>query len=1647
MKQASKAFWLIITQAASQSLPLPFAFFYITQILCYLQTISITLLHSGLVKPDEANKMSKALGVILSYMEPSFTFNVLSSWRILEFFEHIFTIYLLLHIALYLCIIFQTCFGKKITSRVSKILSFVNLIHSRLLSFAIHCFFVELIKSNISSTSTKSQMDNILPGIMLLFNGILALVQEMFCYQIKTSKSGFNTKENLFLQLILAQKLTNVPLLYLLPNPRIPVTILNFLFALAEVYVLLKRLPFYNVRMMKLALGFSSAALILSVTLLTRLLGYNGNLIIFLLLALPLVTKLSLARLNATYEEIIRQGSNNPYYAVQFPILLKAYLKNMNNFPAQKRHSKANFYLSAFFKEGMNISLKLEGEKVVDSIKEQIYVLSIERLVELTKKYSYDEILLLNIANLYINKLGNGPKAIYVLNQLQKQNLSIGAENSIHDIHHRFENIYLKASKTRDDINFIKYFTYRNHTTQLKNQIQLEIDAQKKIWETLSENTLDANKIILQAEKISHLTSHIEKTWQREFQDIGKIYINAPILYGLYLDLVQGLPHLGLPMIEKSYNLLLTRNSEQRDILNILKGNSAVIIASIESERMGKIIDASGSLKQLFEIDKENLIDSNIGMILPKTIARGHNKLIKEFQQSFKCDSNKHIVSYVKNTFDRYFPVEVTLSLYPSIQSGMSMMAYVKKLSGPVSLIITDYFGEIIDSSMDIKLALNLHDTTGQINLIRLCPEFIRINQAYNRIYGSEGILFDSEGDEALVLESEGSPRLTKRLSKTRRSIFSMQKTVLSSSRDLLRTLKDDYLFASDRTTNFDPEEPLSPKRPHEARLYISKAEAEKICQVFRDGKQLRIRSFSKSLTPLMSSSVKRTSLLGDNDVLFETTIEPLVFDGELYKVLKLIKSDKPAIIDAKVETMAIQSSSPKKKVVLFDEFPDAFADDFPSEREKEIPNEVPYPNNGMIESLPGSLTIFSPLSAGKRLIEPLVISPKPRATIINLPPQSLEKAKEAPKDVKISSYDYKMPSNEAQEAQLYQLRELSCRTRSNSLNASSRSSVALAKSLNSIFRKKRVSSATRLSILMVYAAICAVIISVLIDMIYSRSSLQALEDAIGLIKNVNLRSFRTVIAWQEVLDVYSHSVDLKPANSSIESEQNLIQENSLAMLETNNLLQGLVNEFYDITVTRDFFEKSVSLWIPNTNETFAQGDIETFTANRLIVQDNLFVANYNGSIGDLKENVNALSAINNTANDFLIAVEQSVNDVEIFFAKIKRNNTNLLIIILAFENIAMAMPFISILVLFKIITNTQSKLFKVLSKAQKRSIDERMQQIDFIASYFSQNIEEGIFSDNNLNSTRKLKAKERGEDARAQFKVRNYSIGGLIWSMMKNLVVTSLLKIFIIVLFIITFATSIKSFNNLNNLNEQIVLSYDLGSQVARILPSFYFCAMFQNQTTFLIKNQLPSTQYHKYSKALDQANERLLSSLSTSKEGISDPVIEDLLKSQLCKYLPADKTESCSVLMDGVPSGLLGLNAKYYQNYVLPMDGYLLEPTFDKAKAIFANYAPQINEIPLVVNAGYEFLAQHLIESFKQEVKAGKDHSVTLFIVNVTAIFLTMLLIRLTILKRYKELDVAVRKTLRIIPYSFIERNKMLCFYLSQEFKNELMEMNMSL
>ena len=1478
---------------------------------------------------------------------------------------------------------------------IGKILSIGFTIHSKILFYCIHYFLIQSLNTQTECSSADETCETAWVAILIIFsvfNFLLALFKEIFLYRPqKTNKDISSANNRLYPLIVLLQKTFVVCLLYFIKNnPKAAVIAANVILTAISLFLTLETFPFHNLMILRINIVFTTLSFGFALLLIPEIKG-SMNYSLFVILAVSsLFIKLALIRLEYSLKKVIHMESKNPSAAMVLPSLLKEWVQELNMMPIRREYNRETLFISGFLREDIEEFTKGDGGKGLMKLKLKYCVIILDYFNQLRLSHPKDELLLLAIANIYAKKLKDVPRTISTLNYLKTLNPSLAVELLITKLSIIAHRQGVRNKEEKMNMAYEDYFEQKNRTIFLKKEIQKEISEHVNFWKLTAQKNINPSDVLQKALEISQLSRDIHKYWQIYFQGNETTNFEFAVNYGYYLDIVQGLGFEGFKLIKNTYKSLENKVHAKIADDTLHQKTGAILVISIEPERRGKILNICNSSNAFFEVKKGTLIGMDINSILPKAFCAKHNESLSKVYTKSKLDMSQHPASYVRTLSGQYFKAEVFIQLNSSMDQGLSFLVHVKRVCENESIIIVDSHNKVTEFSEDLGKTLNL--TENNLALEILCPDLCR-----SRARGPRTIIQSTQRNQ---MKSERDWDI---LQITKTEYDPLKNTepapLITSFREPLQSSPGRDHHDTGRLLS-SPKTEVFPKEEYVKSSYFSffDTETNRSGKLATEPKMLRFN--------IMKGDVVKKKME------YRVIIEDMhLFRGSYFRMLKL---ENPNIVTSTLPQLHLPVNN-------------TFADNFPEDQEKH--EEETEPSGKAEKVLQPLASLMSNEERNPRKEDPEKAKLDQIITIQKIENKNLPKAQ--------------------------------------SIASSQFSTNILAKSLVTLFREDKISRLTRVTINIIYLTVFIVILVATIDTISTKASLKNMENAVTLVDLINKRLYKGVFAWQTALKIMMSAFGISSTSSSSSGSsgggggtppsgggppsggsggppsggssssggissvfKSDVKTATLDAIENNNLLQKELIETKERRVIEALYTKSIVIWDP---EDHTASYFNSFRANEILADDNMFLVNFKGTTATaLKSEPAALSASNNTANSYLIEVENSIDYVTEYFTRTKDNNVKTLTTIFSIKNAMIVILFLFIFKLFHNILLSYRRLFRFVQKVPPDTLHCRINQLENFKPYFEAD-NTSIYDGTDKKALQKHLNKDRAsvETMKSADRIRFFTLKNLFFYMLKYLFLSLLFIVPSIIVFAISYKIFRASFSHLETINNKMVVSYKIGTQAGMINPSFSFYRCFQNYTNYKIRNDDPLDQFYLSVEQLNNHNEILLTQILPADDNTQDQFVHEMLTNDICSYVGSSLKNPCNdATGKDTGVGLLDINSKYH---IVANAGIT---------AVLNGKSPSTTLDPysLVLKDVYQVLAEHFLDMFEVAVASDLSSNSYHFKWNVFVILVTAILIRVFVLTRFKEVDIGVRKILRVIPYQIIEDQKAFMQYLKREFKEEL-------
>jgi hypothetical protein len=465
-----------------------------------------------------------------------------------------------------------------------------------------------------------------------------------------------------------------------------------------------------------------------------------------------------------------------------------------------------------------------------------------------------------------------------------------------------------------------------------------------------------------------------------------------------------------------------------------------------------------------------------------------------------------------------------------------------------------------------------------------------------------------------------------------------------------------------------------------------------------------------------------------------------------------------------------------------------------------------------------------------------------------------------------------------------------------------------------------------------------------------------------------------------------------------------------------------------------------VLLWDPtDENNMNSLKPLNTFMATNILCNKYYYIANYSGNLTDLDNQPYIIYPLNNTANDYLIASEKAVPKIQSLLESTISSNLLQFKFIVGFSCAMLAVVGIILMVLARRIVKSYHRLFRAMTTVDNEAINERISQLQNMKKLLNQDLENKQNVSHMISSFDNEEAKEKliakftlhiGEGEKSR-----YSMKRVILSLLRHVFLNTVLLGIITGFFLASFIESSTDFQNLNKISNQLSVTTKAEYQVSLMIANFYFQIIFQNDPSMKIRNQPSSDQLALNFQTVSDMNQKLLSTF-VQGQSIVDPVIDDLLNSKVCDYLPDASKPSCLVSINNQKVGVLAINSNLVLQTMYYMDLYYKNPTYSGASEIIRPFSTSASSNLQTLEAAYNFLNTHIQEVADTKVDGFLNNQMIISWTAVGVILFYTFLAHVVTIKSYENIDMSRGRILKVVTYQMFRPNKALKFYLSKEF-----------
>ena len=1497
----------------------------------------------------------------------------------LSFMWSISIAYLIFYITLQIVIILYP--KRQSDTRLMKLMSSLQLIHSRLIFFAIHYLFTQLISLNRNCKSNqgsyfycgKPWLASTI--IFCILNILLATMREFFLFSLHKNKSISGIKSNIYHQIILLHKVLAILYCFLIQDPHTRLLLSSATSILLTTICLVKlfhKVPFYNKQLFQVNAAMTGINFALSVVSFFAVFAIDQHILFLIWIILnPLISKTLTICCQNLFSRILHGEYRSPEETLQY-----AYILMRENFG----YTPASFFparksLSICVTKGVLIHQSLNLAKLNESKSQEeynglVYEHLMEQLSSKTNKYSSSEDVILLTAKISLEKQRNVHQAIVLMKKLEPMTLSLHTDLLLEEFSQKLKDTYKRECSEKEEnankSNLLGYFAAIEEANVLKKAIQEEVDNHILFWEELQQKKVNLNKMLNIASIIGLLYTEIQRRWHNKTGFLMLHSINPIIMHATYLSLTWGDTE-NTNKVTQKFKALSYKASHQHRHFDVYSKEAAAIIISIEKATLGQITDASGSVESLFHIEKHKLIGQSLGSFLPSITAINLLSQIKDYARRADFKAENKFKGYGRTHDDSIFEAEIELKAYPDINKGIQLLALFKSIHSAKSLLIVDTQGNIVGCEKTLRHIINIPSQKDrQTRLQDFAPEFDQINTAFNLIY-YEGKSVEGSLDHSPESQN-ASPSHQYRQSHSSRTKNSSKFLTLSASKPL-----------TNRNCSKDEQ-----KKPNNA--YLDIVSAQELCESFKIGSKIK----------LITSSFRDSSL--QYEIQYTVQITSELIQGELYKVLTFLD-----LIEAKKENTktTIQNIDGRSSFELSPDFPKTNEHEHHQKPRAYLTlDEIPLTTNRYIYSKESGARVDTRLS------------------------KDLGGRQETDSSRQLLTFKQKFNQNEESVSSGY----------------SNRSSESI-RSLRALFGKEKYYPLSRKIRLILLINLAALTVLAGLNFFFSDESLQRVQKGVELINLSNLRLSNVLRAWEitaRFMNTYNQYT-----NGNITTFQILLLQQSNTILTLNNEINEKISENTDKAFLETSFAQDISLWGAYSNKTLTGGRADIFTATVQIVGKLKYIARI-GEAWSTPDNFNRIIYVmNNTGNDYLIYSEKIIGKTQQVLRSTIINNITILQVVLGLETFCLALVVSALLVTAWIVINKQKQLFVALLKIENTDINQRREKLRQLTVLLDEEIETKSFGSSALTLLEPLSRKNASYNTKYQRNVskqeheNRLKTRGTVLNLFKLVGISFLTIIIVVVPIGISLQESFTSFNSLKQTSLQLSAVTHASSLISSTIGNFYVEIDLVNTTTIKVLNESPETQLLKNIDQLSVLNTKLFDVFFSGTQQ-RDAYLENIFMNDICSFISQANQAYCQSASGGGLTNLFDLNSKFYMTMSYYTTIFLATPTATKVKSFFASYIGSMRPCAETLGEAYLLINVRILTIVEEQVKTFSKRAAILHALIFMAIAFSGLFIQFVALGRIKKLDMCRGKVLKLIPYTIYSQSKAMEFFLRKFFQD---------
>ena len=1472
-----------------------------------------------------------------------------------------------------------------------RVLAVLYLVHSRILFFIIQYYLYGLIQTNFNIDNegtiyfSKAKQGEMASCIALsLINFGLCVARELFIVQINKSKNAYAVKSSMLHLNALIQKQVALCCYFFIAKTSscgLVSFIIHFLCSVSACSILYLKLPFYNMKVLKMSIVANAAILALTFTLFLSLFRDLLPSIEFVTwIMLPLFIKGFLLCFELLFKRIMKTRQNIPEREIHFSILLKAY--GFGYIPEIKEADKypyGSIISTASLKHNGASIVQLQEEKGKKEHKYNAYSRVMERLRLTEIENPKSPILLLFKANIWLKKLNNTSRAMSLIKRTELLKLTTAEKNSVDDL--KADLRESQAGENQSKLTLLQYFKYKDLATLIKDNIHQEVQSHLSFWQEMQNRDLDMRKMILLARSAVKLSRKVEKRWQSFRQELASYCIHSSLLYAAYCSILLESPKKAETLLEKALNI---RNiASIKHPLDLYSDEVVILFIGFDEKKMGCILDASGSLEGMFQVDRSQVIGRNFTTLLPSIFAKKFQRILQTYIQSSDLGSNNVIKTYGKTTSNELFELELEIRFSQYNQQEMRLLVRLKRLFNPKPRLIVNTAGVVIEYSPSVHEVFGTQNSSiSEFRLVDIFPQFRMINKAYNMVYGN---LDDTMGSETPL-----------RSTYTKNTILLGQLPVNTVETDLNlvsspRESQPLVIRSSRKNSSCLGRRSL---RSPTSKVSVSLEKAKEICDRFDQGGKLKAGDISVSTLFSLKSTDE-----------YDIKIEAFAEDHGIYKIVTILDSSIKRR-DSKKNTVISRSDtrtyleSPKKPE-------DTFADDFPVAEE-----DIEF------NLFQADLEMKSPTYPEKS-------SARMKDLIKRM--ETVHSKSEIPEEEKLNNNRRK--------------KKLEIRSEGESSIGSLSKESKFMSTMTHLLKRKQTLPVMKLFPAFLYAAMIFVSALIGFNFVYYKQSMNQSNVDIQVIDIANQRMCEATRNLQFTLLIWARAIGLRSSNAFPYLKTELTA-GIVKMNQQNINLEKLISSAGGQSFLQEMFKRDIDFWSVDKNISSPTGLRDSFMATSVLV-NKMNKLSKAQTLAQLLKTTETIYIVNSTANGYLVGSKKTIDLTRKLFTSTIQTNIQNLNIFLVCQILALFSLCCLFLVITILVLRSYRQLFQALLKIEDHQALNRVYQLQKMKTLMEEDIQRRKFASlvvTFFDQTQTVTGAHHSRKLSFYNKSQKASKRNLAFQLISYCILALLLIGGVIALSTSSMTRSEERFKIIMKLGNQLDLLTNAKFVLYESISVFYETLIFQNTPTILFLNTAPENILKQAIANIENLNSRMITEFSSLGEGIADPVINELLNTnKLCDLVQSTHNSSCLRSVAGSDLGLLNVVKQYQARYSNFYGSYKANPTISSIKKILTSFESDQSYDTFTLEAGFDFLIKYILSEVNDRVLYFTRDELYLRCGVWIFIVFTTIMLRVIIIKKFEHIYLMRLHILKTTTVKILNENKALNFYLSTKYLRE--------